>query len=442
MVGLALGIFCLVASLAGCRSPATSAPAPATPPVASSTEQVPPPVALPASSTATPSLTAPPPPQVSGLRVIYGQAGNLWLWENSRRQLTASGLDRQPGLSPDGRLATFLRQVDAAHDELWVVELASGQSRRLVGIAELEQIGGGVRQAGSLSVIPHRIAWVPGTHLVAFNTRELFQGPGWGVLDDFNLVEADSGQLSFIFLAGWGGGEFSLSPNGEQVAISTPTQVILARRDGSDYRIAFTYPYVMTYGEIPFYARPRWSPDGNHLWLALPPTNALADLQAPTQVWSIPARDGQPAQVGEILTGLFLDSQPDFSPDLSRLAFTRPEEGGASTLWLAEGTGANPIRYARGPLLHWWGWAPAGERFLYSQGQDDALYVGQVGGEPAPWPGAGLGLFMPRWVSETSLLAYLPVYDQVHLDLYTLDGGALRLAEGVDPLGYDFTWMP
>lgn len=60
--------------------------------------------------------------------------GNVVLTRSGARptQLTTSGQDRDPALSPDGRRVAFVRgEGDAS--ELWIVDAAGGAPRRLVG---------------------------------------------------------------------------------------------------------------------------------------------------------------------------------------------------------------------------------------------------------------------------------------------------------------------
>lgn len=418
-------------------SPLRTAPAGASlPPPAASTS---PPT--PGQTASSPTATFPP-PELAELQVVYVRGGNLWLWTaEGNRPLTQQGSDRRPLLSPDGRLVAFVRQVDALHDELWVLDLASGESRRLVGQAEFDQIGAAARQPGTLSVVPNQIAWVPGTYWLAFNTRQIFQGPGWGALDDLNLVHAETGQVSYVLLAGWGG-NFAFSPDGERVALSTPTQLILARRDGSGYRQVLNFPYVLTYGEIPFYPQPHWSAAGDRLWVVIPPADALAEPVTPYSIWTV-AADGERAEKrGEVLTARFLDNLPVFSPDLRRLAFTRLVEADQSELVLAAVDGSDQRVYGSGWLLRFLAWSPSGERWLFSVGDEQELWLGQEGVPGQAWPGALRGLSEVRWIDETTWLAYWPVNQEVHLVACSLEGGFLVLDRAVQALGYTFFSKP
>ena len=177
---------------------------------------------------------------------------------------------------------------------------ASGDNQRLlVNIEDLNTIGGGVRDPSAVAVTPYQFEWVPGTHLLAFNTQQIFQGPGLSFLDDFHLVDADSLELKFVLLPGWGG-SFTLSPDGKKVALATPNNISTANLDGTNYTQVMTYTPVITYGDYRFYASPVWSADSQELRVAIPPADPLAEPAQPTTIWLIPADGSNAVQTGSV----------------------------------------------------------------------------------------------------------------------------------------------
>ncbi len=186
-------------------------------------------------------------------------------------------------------MIAYLRPADDFHLEMWAIDVDGENERKLVSVADLDAIGGGVRDPSALAINPYRFDWVPGTHQLAYNTHQVFQGPGLSLLNDLNLVEADTLQKTNLLLSGWGG-EFFYSPDGSQIAIVQPDKVILANADGSDYRPVMNYPAVTTYSEYRYYASPVWAADGKSLRLALPPVDPLATPRQPTSLWRIASR--------------------------------------------------------------------------------------------------------------------------------------------------------
>lgn len=381
-------------------------------------------------------------PTAGSLRVVYTKDGNLWLWQDGEtRQLTSGGPAYNPSLSPDGRTVAFLRPAGGYHTELWAVELDVTDERRLVSITDLDVLGGGVRDRSAVAINPYHYAWAPGTRSLAFNTQQVFDGPGLSLLDDLHLVDADSGTITSLFLAGWGG-EFVYSPDGSQIAISRPDMLILCNADGSDYRPVLRYDAVLTYSEYRYYAAPRWSADGDFLRLALPPVDSLAQPVQPTTLWKIPAVGGDAIQEGAILAVPFFDEPVRYSPDLGRLAFLRevgqPSENRRQLL-LATFDGQGEWAYASGPLMHFESWSPDGRRFLYTLGDEQEAWLGGLDGAPQPLSGERFGVSNVRWVSPTQILYVAQRVGAFELYLRDLEAGVrlLDVTTEVPPV-YDF----
>ena len=144
----------------------------------------------------------------------------------------------------------------------------------------------------ALGVAPFRIAWIPGTHILAFNTRQVVEGPGLSIYNDLRFVDVDRAELT-TFLAPGSGGEFIISPDGRQIAISgattTPNAISLINVDGSNLRSNLVvYDSVLTYSEYAYYARPVWSAGSDSLLVTIPPVDSLIMPRHPTTIWYIP----------------------------------------------------------------------------------------------------------------------------------------------------------
>lgn len=386
--------------------------------------------------------TAPGTPQAGALRVVYTKDGNLWRWQAGETlQLTTTGDAYNPVLSPDGATVAFLRPAGGFHTELWVIDLDGANERRLVSITDLDTIGGGVRDPSAVAINPYHYAWVPGTHSLAFNTQQVFNGPGLSLLDDLNLVDVGSGAITNLFLAGWGG-EFSYSPDGSQVAISKPDQIILANADGSNYRTVLRYEQVLTYSEYRYYAIPLWSPKGDFLRVAIPPVESLAQPAQPTVLWKIPASGGEPVQEGSVLAVPFFDQPLRYSPDLERLAFLR-EIGDPSQnrreLLLTTYDGKGEWVYASGALMRFEDWSPDGRRFAYTLGEQQEAWLGGLDGAPQPLEGDRFGISNLRWVTPSQFLFVIQRGETFELYLRDLQSSALLLdiTTGLPPV-YSF----
>jgi WD40-like Beta Propeller Repeat len=399
------------------------------------------PSTTPESEPATPEAE-PATPEAGELRVVYTKDQNLWLWQDGKtRQVTTTGDAYNPTLSHDGRTIAFLRPAGDFHTELWAIDLAGTNERRLVSITDLDAIGGGVRDPSAVAINPYHFSWVPGTRSLAFNTQQVFNGPGLSLLDDLNLVDADSGKITNLFLAGWGG-EFVYSPDGSQIAISRPDTLILTKADGSNYQPVLHYEPVLTYSEYRYYAMPLWSVDGEFLRLALPPVESLAQPAQPTVLWKIPTDGSAPLQEGSVLAVPFFDQPVRYSPDLERLAFLRetgqPSENRREFL-LTTYDGKGEWVYAAGPLMHFESWSTDSRSFIYTIGEDQAAWLGSLDGPPQPMDGDSTGVSSVQWVSPNQFIYVVQRGETFDLNLRGQKSGALLMDTtiGVPPV-YDF----
>jgi dipeptidyl aminopeptidase/acylaminoacyl peptidase len=386
----------------------------------------------------TQAVTALPPPEAGNLRVVYVKAGDLWMWHAGQAVQLASGMNPgassggiyAPRFSPDGMQIAFLRKADDFHLELWVIGADGAGERRLVSVADLDTIGAAVRSAGALAINPYHYAWIPGRNQILFNSQQVYRGLNPIPVDDLNLVDVETGKLTFSLLAGWGG-EFVVSPDGSRVAVSTPTQISLVDPDGGNYLGVFSYDVVNTYSEYRFYAQPVWVLDSSALWAAIPPVDPLVEPRQPTEMWRIPA-DGSPPQLASSLEAVpFFDAPVAFAPDLSLLAYLKdlgqPVEN-RRELHLAGPDGSGDVVYQSGRMLQFFGWASAGRYFFFSIDENQAMVAGSPDSPAQPLNSQPFGILDPRWVDDSRY-----VYIQQDGDNFILCLGAL----GATPLILD-----
>ncbi len=435
-------VFGLLCSMLACNYPVSrppavsSAPAPLgslAPPVVRQPLETPAPQQTPSNRLPTPAA--------GDLAVAYVKDGNLWLWSQGRsRQLTARGEVHRPRISSDGKLIAYLQPADDFHLEIWAIDANGQNERRLVSVADLDAIGGGFRDPSALALNPYRFLWLPGTHNLAYNTHQVFQGPGLSLLNDLNLVQADTLQKTNLLLSGWGG-EFVYAPGGNQVAISQPDKIILAQADGSEYRPVFNYSAVTTYSEYRYYAAPVWDKDGQALFLALPPTDPLATPAQPTTLWRVPLDATAPLQLGGVFAVPFFEQPVEFSPDAARIAFLRevgqPAEN-LRELHLAASDGSGDWVYARAPSIRFQGWSPDARRFAYTLGLQQELWLGSLQETPLLLGDGFSGVQDLRWIDGGRLLFWQASAGGFELKLANLAGGALLIASIIGAPEYDF----
>lgn len=392
------------------------------------TDTLPPPIL---ETAAPPEATLLPPPDASGIAIVYPKDGSLWKFQDGDAvQLTTSGAAYAPRFSPDGQQIAYLRQVDDFHLELWAINLDGTNERSLVSVADMDAIGAAVRLQGAVAINPLRFAWIPGGHVIAFNSQQIFQGPSPARLDDLNLVNADTGQITFSLLAGWGG-EFVFAPDGSQAAISTPSQIILANPDGSNYRAVFNYELVNTYSESRFYASPVWAADGSHLLVAVPPTDPLAEPPMLTEIWRITLDGVAPQQINGLQAVPYFDAPVVFSPDSTYVAALKELGTPAEMrreLRLTKNDGTQSMVYTAAVQLNFIAWASDSRHFFYTQGEEQAMYLGALDEPPQMLNSQPYGILDPRWVGEGRFVYIQQDGDTFHLCLGAI-GAAPRILD-------------
>lgn len=335
--------------------------------------------------TSVPTMT--PETGLAALRVVYNRSGDTlfedsaWVWTEGGTPVqvsTHTGVSKV-AISDDGQVVAYVRgeQPGFRDFELWAVNADGTDERLLVGTDEFKAL---LSEPQGVDVGPLQLAWLPGTHTLAYNTNVLFNAPGSVVNDDLRLVNVDTLEKSVLLEPGTGG-LFYFSPDGSQIALVTPTSISLVNMDGSNRRESLlTFP-VIGIGEGPFYAKPVWAPDSSRLLVAIPPEDLFAQLSQglPSEMtlWEIPV-DGSPArELGRVLARPLIG--PSFSPDLGRMAFLR-FEGGFEELHIANADGGGDVVYDEADRLDFLGWAPDSQRFLYLVG-DTQLRIGRVASE-------------------------------------------------------------
>jgi Tol biopolymer transport system component len=419
-----LPLFILLIS-AACRAQSTPAAPPPTqgldavtsPPV-SPTQAAPPTAAPAANETPLPSPTSPPAsdtpaapqptlPVLAGeLRVAYVKNGAIWLWSEggASRQLTSGNQNiTQVNLSPSGEWIAYTHQIGDLHSELWVAPADGSGEHALLDVNAL-----GALDPFAMGVAVLQFEWVPGTSLLAFNTHQVFEGPGTAHYDDLRLIDVNTGELSLLFPPGQGG-MFYYSPDGSRLALVTPARIDLVNADGSGRAEALSFPRVITYSEYEVYPAPSWAPDGQSLRVAIPAADPMAEPPQPTTLWLIDVGASPTAvQTGQVASLPFNFFTTLFSPDHTHVAYVSVLGDPADNLWdlrLANANGSGARSIATRPLVSFLGWSPSSDWFAFVSGQEQDTHVGSLTGEIRTLPRSpGEWIQGLQWVSPDQVL--------------------------------------
>ncbi len=366
-----------------------------------------PPVEAPAATpTGIPTETsAPTPTPLPILRVAYLLDGNVWLWTEGvgAVQLTHAGQATDLIISDDGLVVVFEREIAYTEYELWAVNSDGTNERRLFSMADFAALP---LMDGAIGTAAYQLGWVPGTHIIAFNTRPLFEGPGLISDNNLHLIDADTLEHTLLLPNGQGG-MFYYSPAGTQIAIVTPASIHLVNAGGGNRREMITFPNVYTYSEYAYYPAPLWLPDSSALLVAIPPQDPLGDPGTTTALWRLPADGSAAILLQNVVASPFFISPVILSPDGSQIAYLTHVGDEMSDqrdlhIMALDGAGASTSVYASG-VIWFSGWAPDSLHFAYALDAPTNMKLGQAGTAPGPLTDTGFANNV-RWVSADDIL--------------------------------------
>jgi hypothetical protein len=364
---------------------------------------------------------APPPVEPSPpLRVVYVDDGDIWVWNEGAGGSEIHDSADTVGdvrISEDGQVVAFTTRNAAGFSlGLFAVNSDGTNLRTLVNAAALASYAPEATAGVGFS----QFTFVPGTHVVAFGSRAQFE-IGSEIKGDLRTVNADGGPVSTVLSPGQGG-QFYYSPDGSQVALTTPTTVSIINADGTNRRDVLTYTAVITYTEAPFYPVPRWGADSAGLRVVIPSADILAPDTTIT-TYNLPL-DGS----GATVLGTIPAIPPSFpqtssiSPDLSKVAFTRRVGAPEDNTWalhFANVDGSGDVDYfTSAPTFE--DWSPASNRVVY---QDNShLFVGEAGVAPVSLPDTDAGID-PQWADANRVVYLSGSFGAWELRLFDLTTG-------------------
>ncbi len=339
------------------------------------------PTILPIISTPTFSLPLSSAPEE--LRIVYIVDRNLYLEDGSKPplQLTHSEADLTPVFSSDGEKLVFYRGL-VPHD-LYTVNLDGTRESGLVTGDLFASLGIGYSKFTEIA----SLAFVPDTHQILFNTRELSQADidfpdpdrlysNWN--EDLLSLNTDTGELKQI-LPKSKGGNFYISPDGLMVAIQAKGHIDVISIDGRMIR-SHLVTYVPTQ---PYVLAPNvsWNSDSTNLIVSLP-AREVFDMSGPEAftIWRYSINDGTQTQ-------LTFDPQPldscCASPDGNWFLYPYYYYPGKTSDTRAEGlylgnTHNNSVQFYD-PEYYYYHWSPDSVHFVYGAHK---LFLGSISEQP------------------------------------------------------------
>jgi len=382
----------------------------------------------------TPEPTLEPPPF---LQVVYVKDGDVWYWDEGglSLQLTTLGDVTSVVLSDDGLVAAFVSGADYNNEEIGAVNTDGTNLRTLVSLADFSTM---IAHPDAISAVPYRLAWAPGTHILSFNTRMTFDGPGLILPDELRQVDADTLALSVLLPPGQAG-DFYYSPDGSKIALVKADQISVVDADGSNRIDLLSFPIVITYSEYLYYPPVTWTQGSDALRASIPPHDPLLDPPDPTTIWHIPTDGSPPNSLTTINPVPFFQEAANLSPEVSKLAYLTMVTPGAPPvveLHIANTDGTGDVIYGTGDM-RFEAWSTDAEHFIYTQGGHNPK-IGRLGYPTLDYTGVTLMLNI-EWVDETRFLYLNRFSASWELSLGEL-GAPIQIIGSTtgDQIGFDF----
>lgn len=316
---------------------------------------------------------------------IVDSERNLYTWQEggSQNLIVNKGDVSQAVLSPDGEWIVFTRiSPDGIDISLWAIRFDGSDQKILVShtdfmamplhpdLTDLSTI---------LTVAPHMIKFIPGTHTVVFNIYPQFDAPGFLDNKDLWYINVDTAERR-AFLSPGQAGHFYFSPDGTQMVLVTPDRIDLLNTDGSNRRIGIlSYAFVYTYSEYAYHAVPVWSPDSSFLRVSIPPQDPLGDPTAPVNIYHIPT-DGSLATLLTSVVVAPLDNTI-LAPDVNHFVYKEQIGDPAENLFslkFSDLSGSSSSEFTTGSL-GFSNWAPDSSHFSFYTWNPRETFIGQVG---------------------------------------------------------------
>lgn len=367
----------------------------------------------------------------SELVVVWGIPDALFVWhqgDESPRQIDVAANNFY--LSPNGQHIAIPVWDEDKGGGLSIIDTATGDQQQVVIIE---------KQSDGIPILPSDIAWMGESDLY-LNT---ITNPSYGanIRDDLYRVDLQTMQVEQIFSPGEGG-RFSLSPNGQWIAITYPGTY--GNRDGRisilntvtlEKRDIFSFVGVSTGSEYRFYPAVYWQSDSAAFRVAIPDADLIYDeINKQTELWRMTI-DGVTQQIGIVPASFF--GQPRWSDDASQITYLRRVgkiEDNQFELIIADGNGENSTTYLTGQsgLFEPPQWIPGTTRFGYTFGEPGIYWIGERGQTARRFPNENEKAFIPLFVNDFMIFSTASSDNGIELRYLRVDETETHLIADVD----------
>ena len=322
-----------------------------------------------ASPTVAPDSTPTPP---AHLVVVWANAdGDLSAWrdDDPTPRVIASGSAITPYLAPDGQHVAFTRGSQGEPVSLWSVGIDGTGASELVTPGDVPAQGRGRPQIA-------QVAWLDAA-TIYFNSSQLSDT---GSVADENLYRVELDGSPQLILPRGAGGDFSISPDGQWIAVASPgvydTQqgrVSLLDPLGARVSEALTFTALAPQQDLPVTPPLDWTSDSAFVRVPIPNLSGLG-----VTLWRIPVAPDPPEDKASIfgMVGALSDGLPRWGK--TSMIYLQTSDRRVA-LVIANASGEAPTVYTNGRITDP-RWLPDGVHFAYQI--DGALWIGARGETP------------------------------------------------------------
>ncbi len=311
---------------------------------------------------ALPSPTPQPTPlpsHLAQLRVAYILEGNVWYWDASTgaRQLTSEGVNRGVKLSSDGEFIAY--RFGAT---LLVID-KFGTNPRTINKVDTSFISPLIMQAEFQS----------GSQILFFsqtNSLDSFNRNLYSVDVKSPTAEYKLHATNFSF--------FSFSPNGKNIALSSPTDIKIVSLDGALEKTVISYPAVNFYRSTDYVPDIVWMKDSSGYYTVIA-------SETKSRLRYISVNGAIQAQLAEFISAQLDVSQPLISPDGTKVAYV-VKNNSTYELHVIDAATIDTViaSYENPPMFELYGWSPDSKRVVFFISDRLFPFAAGIGLPPVP----------------------------------------------------------
>lgn len=385
-------------------------------------------------STLTPTAT-PDPRSIApeGVRIIYeDRERSLWAWtaEEGNNKLFFPGKGNVYPLiiSDDGEWIAFGFNEDIntrdSDVQLMAVRFDGSERKTLITEKELTNLVFAQQEfyEDVNAIWIWKIQFIPNTHSLLFTT---LPERGYGLNGNYDLwlLDVETGELRNILPVGEGG-IFSISPNGQEVALIKPDSISLIKSDGSNLRKnVFVFQHINTASEWWYHPSPIWATDSSSFHFYLPPQDSYTEEELePGRIYQLRLDTQTTQKIYEINTGQSMGVKT--SPDLSFIAYFlyvgNPNDF-VYSIHLQSLDGQKTLDLAEGKSINLSSWSPGSSYFAYTDYPQSKVYIVDKNGKQMSF-NCFNNYF--RWINDN---CYLFLSKDTNTELLSLNIGCTGL---------------